>query len=187
MGSCAPSQRRQTRSLHLVGPYLSQTKHVMVWTHCDRGLSSQVKTDTDRLRTNSIYFYSLQSILGINIFGLNWPVNTRVPQAHSPQGRKRVGLVWSASACGVQNGELCSVCNRLHAFDLAHPHRKIRLNKSRAPKSQKAYQMCYRANKIWSPSLPSAGLHILITPIGFRETNLTRLKTISGADFEMNW
>lgn len=137
--------------------------------------------------TAFVYFYSLQSILGINIFGLNWPVNTRVPQAHCPRGRKRVGLVWSASACGVQNGELCSVCNRLHAFDLAHPHRKIRLNKSRAPKSQKAYQMCYRANKIWSPSLPSAGLHILITPIGFRETNLTRLKTISGADFEMNW
>lgn len=53
VGSCAPSQRRQTHSFHLVGPYLLQTKHVMVWAHCDRGLSSQVKTDTDHLRTNS--------------------------------------------------------------------------------------------------------------------------------------
>lgn len=97
-------------------------------------------------------------------------------------GRKWVRFVWSGSACGVWNRELVSLCNWLHAFDLAHPHRKIRLNKSRAPRSQKKHQMCYKAEKIQSPILPSAGLHISVTPTGL-ETDLNGLKTIS----EMDW
>lgn len=94
-------------------------------------------------------------------------------------------LVWICSWC-VKQGNLVSVCNWLQAFDLAHPHRKIRLNKSSAPRSQKTYQMCYRANKIQSPILPSAGLHVLVTPTGLDRLTWTVWKP-SLCISEMDW
>lgn len=171
-------------------PDIFQTKHLVVHARFDGEISSHVSADMDFLLTTyniSLLLFSTTNP-GQKQF-LVW-AGTWIHKCHRcvvPPGRKWVRLSWSGSAWSVRNSELCSVCNQLHAFDLVHPHRKIRKNKSSAPKSQKAYQMCYRANKIWSPILPSAGLHILMTPIGFRETGLNCLKTTSGVDFETCW
>lgn len=122
----------------------------------------------------------LFSAIDLGQYFLAW-IDPRTCKCHKCTvlwGRKWVRFFWSGCVCGVWNRELVSVCNWLQAFDVAHPHRKIRLNKSRAPRSQKTHQMCYRADKTQSPILPPAGLHKLVTPTGL-ETDLNWLNTIS--------